>query len=127
MNNHKFSGTPSIGWLHAHGKKYINRWAEFELVDGQFSNFLKAHDELDSSPIICRGIFAGFRKKNPSPFETLFVTPSQTVLHLEFRKVSFYQNNKQVCVEGNNIWSFTLNEIKLTGKLAEACLKIEQV
>jgi len=91
---------PSLGWLYGHYKKYINKWAEFEVVNEENTIIPWFREQFgfdDSKTVTFRGLFLGFLKKPPRG--VVACLPQETELHLVFRKVSISQDKKTVGID----------------------------
>jgi hypothetical protein len=119
---HKYTTTPSLGWLYKFFKPYFEKWATFELKDiGYFKGILESEGFDISQPVKVRGILSNIRKRPPNPQDAFWggYRPNKCIIHLGFKKTCFMQGNKEYRFGRsrffqNHCMYFTLNEIDLT-------------
>ena len=103
---------PSKGWLIAHYRKYINKWATFQIVndDPVIDYFKRTNHFTDTDPVFCKAVFSGFMKLPPQRGHR--VTPKETNLFLRFRKMVFIQNEKEIILDRRKIIMLPYTSIK---------------
>ena len=122
---HKFNNKmPSLGWINAYLKKYINRRLKCVLIDDHWmmKPLLEKEIFIPDQPIIMNAIFEGARKQAPDKLD--YVSHQHTILNFGFRDILFEQGDKVAWIvwktrEENKkrSWYIPYNEFKGGGVL----------